>query len=452
MPPLWNHQRDAIARIGDQAATMMPYDMGTGKTRAAIEAMVADGCQRVLVLCPSKVVSVWPREFEKYAPEHFCVVALDRGTATDRARTAQLALFNGSARGDRVVIVVNYEACWRTSMRKVLLGFEWDLVVADESHRIKAPGGKASTMAGLLTRRSRKRLAMTGTPMPHSPLDVYGQYRFLDPTIFGTSYAAFRNRYARMGGQSGEEVQEWRDLDELQRKFYSIALPNIQAGDVLDLPEIHVFDRVCTLEPSARRVYEQLAHDFESDLTEGKVTAANVLTRLMRLGQVASGTIKTDAGEPVPVSQAKESLMEEVLDEIAHDEPVVVFCRFRSDLAAVHRVAAAAHRTSKELSGSRNELLEWQEGQGSVLAVQIQSGGVGIDLTRARYAVYYSVNYSMGDYDQSAKREHRPGQTRTCFAIHLIAEDTIDRDIYTALRERRDLVNSVLQRHTRRAA
>ena len=449
-PPLWKHQRDGIAFLRDHPASMLAYDMGTGKTRVAIEAMSLDGAQRVLVLCPKSVVAVWPRELEKYAPGRYLAVPLGKGTTAERAARAKQALFHGAARGDKVVVIVNYEAAWRGDLKKLLLGVDWDLVIADESHRIKAPGGKASAFCALLSSRARKRLCMTGTPMPHSPLDIYGQYRFLAPSIFGTSFARFKAEYAKMGGYGGHEVDEYINLERLQAMFYSIAL-RVEADEVLDLPGLHEYDRVVELEPGARRAYDQLLARFQADLAEGRVTAANVLTRLLRLSQCANGVLKTDDGQEVAVSQAKEQALEEVFDELERSEPVVVFCRFRTDIDTVHRVAAAAGRVSKELSGRCNELQEWQEGHGSILAVQIQAGGVGVDLTRARYAVYYSVNYSMGDYDQSRRRLYRPGQSRRCTYVHLVAEATIDQDIYEALSERRDLVESVLIKNRRAA-
>ena len=88
---------------------------------------------------------------------------------------------------------------------------------------------------------------------------------------------------------------------------------------------------------------------------------------------------------------------------------------------------SGAVRTARELSGSRHELEEWQDGAGQVLAVQIQAGGLGVDLTRAAYCIYYSLGFSLSEYEQSLARVHRPGQTRPVAYYHLIAEHTVDR-------------------------
>ncbi len=79
-----------------------------------------------------------------------------------------------------------------------------------------------------------------------------------------------------------------------------------------------------------------------------------------------------------------------------------------------------------------------------MLAVQIQAGGTGIDLTRACYCVYMSVGFSLGDYEQSLARVHRPGQDRTVWYYHIVGRDTVDEMVYHALRARKNLVEGVL--------
>ena len=83
-------------------------------------------------------------------------------------------------------------------------------------------------------------------------------------------------------------------------------------------------------------------------------------------------------------------------------------------------------------------------GEATVLAVQIQSGGEGIDLTRAAYCAYYSIGHSLGDYDQSLARIHRPGQTRPVVYYHLTASATVDVAVYDALDKKRNVIDAVL--------
>jgi SNF2 family DNA or RNA helicase len=181
------------------------------------------------------------------------------------------------------------------------------------------------------------------------------------------------------------------------------------------------------------------------------------LVELLRLQQVTSGHVFTDAGELQTVSTAKEELLAETLEDLPQEEPVVVFCRFVEDLRRVRRVAERQGRRYAQLSGSdHGGLRVWQDGEADVLGVQIQSGGVGIDLTKSgerpcRYAVYYSQGFSLLDYEQSLSRVHRPGQTSPVVYYHLVclvdeAERSIDELVYENLSRKREVIEGVLER------
>jgi SNF2 family DNA or RNA helicase len=108
-------------------------------------------------------------------------------------------------------------------------------------------------------------------------------------------------------------------------------------------------------------------------------------------------------------------------------------------------VARELGREYAEVSGERKDLERWQRGDATILGVQIQSGGVGIDCSRACYAFYYSLTFSLGDYEQSLARLRRPGQTRCVRYYHLVATGTVDEQVYAALRARRNVIEAVLQ-------
>jgi SNF2 family DNA or RNA helicase len=446
----WRHQREAVAfvqqlyRRGKRGA-MIAAVMGTGKSAMTVYLCAEEGFQLILILCPLRVVQVWKPQFEMHSGVPFLVVALDDTFSNVKAKRdeAQRKINLAKARSVPVVVVINYDSAWRTPFAEWALKQKWDLVVADEVHRCKAPGGKASRYLARLGKAARCRLGLSGTPMPHSPLDVYGYFRFIDATIFGWSYNRFRQHFAVMGGYQNHQVVDYDNLDELNRKFYSVAYSC--GKDVLDLPpEMHV-TLTCQLGAEARRAYRSLKRNLMAELDAGEVTVANALVKLLRLQQITGGYIRTDDGEDVQIDSAKMNLLRDVLEDIDPQEPVIVFCRFHKDLEAVNRVADETGRRSLELSGRMDELKQWQAGDAPVLAVQIDSGGVGVDLTRARYSIYYSLGFSLGSYEQSLARIHRPGQTRPVEYIHLLAQDTVDEQVMAALARRSDVVNSVLQ-------
>jgi SNF2 family DNA or RNA helicase len=422
----WRHQRDACDWVCKRRSSMLALDMGTGKTLTAIMAT----CKK------DSLVST---------------VLLGKGSTKIRAAKFKKAMLT-RPKGAPLIFVTNYDSVWRGELAKVIGSHKWKAIILDESHRIKSPGGKASRWLASLARANpqARLLCLTGTPMPHSPLDLYGQFRFLDPSVFGTSFARMRARYAECDPMFPSKVRKWLRQDELAAILDRNSF-RVTADEVLDLPDA-MHERIqVSLTPKERRFYDSLEGEMVAAIEGGHVVVSNALTKLLRLQQATGGHSVIETGDgPATVyldgTPSKRSAFEGWLEDIHINEPVVVFCRFRSDIHDVIAACKATGRTYAELSGEKNQLAEWQSGEFDVIVVQIQSGGVGVDLTRAAYCVYYSLGYSLGDYEQSLARLRRPGQTRCVRYYHLVAEDTIDEEVYKALSNRRDVVNHVLER------
>jgi SNF2 family DNA or RNA helicase len=445
----WRHQIEAFQFTMERllrgaGATLLALEMGVGKTLVALMVLAALAAKRILICCPLRVVPVWEQQIDRHLDLSLVVVALDDnvGSVANKKKLAEEKLKLAEVTGRPLVIIINYDSVWRNPFADWAEGQQWDLIIADESHRLKAPGGKASLALKRLRQHARGRLALTGTPMPHSPLDVYAQFRFLSQTIFGPSFAAFRQKYAVMGGFQRKQVTSFQCLDELEALMRTITYR--VSKDVLDLPpQTHVTYH-CELSAEGRRIYQDLEDDFVAEVRDGRITVSNAMVKLLRLQQVAGGWVKTDDGQHHRVDSSKEKLLADTLEDIGPGEPVVVFCRFHADLDAVHDAAKSTAFPSLELSGRHDELKRWQDGGAQVLAVQISAGGVGVDLTRARYSIYYSLSFSLGEYDQALSRVHRPGQTRPVEHIHLSVRNTVDTKIMRALEKRAEVVEAIL--------
>jgi SNF2 family DNA or RNA helicase len=402
---------------------MLSLDMGTGKTLTTLLALGIDkpGVEAVL---------------------------LHDGENKKRAERLRNALL--MAAGRTLVVVVNYDSVWRGELGKIIEATSWAAIVLDESHRIKSPGGKASRWLARIAAKHdhAKRLCLTGTPMPHSPLDLYGQFRFLDPNVFGASYTRMRARYAECDARFPSKVKRWRNQDELAAKLDAHSW-RVTADEVLDLPDaIHETIPV-ELSPKVLRFYRTFEKEMTAEIDAGTVTAANALTKLLRMAQATGGYARIDGAAGVTAIDgipSKRLALQDRLEDLSATEPVVVFCRFRSDLDDVAAAARELGREYAEVSGERKDLERWQAGDAAILGVQMQSGGVGIDCSRAAYACYYSLGYSLGDYEQSLARLRRPGQTRCVRYYHLVCQGTVDEQVYAALRERRNVVDAVLQK------
>jgi len=129
----------------------------------------------------------------------------------------------------------------------------------------------------------------------------------------------------------------------------------------------------------------------------------------------------------------------------------VVFCRFSADIATVHEVCAKLGRPTVELSGKRHDIeAVWEPGSESeVAAVQIQAGGLGIDLTCAHHCVFFSLGYSLAEYEQARARLRRPGQDNSVVYTHLLARvgkrQTVDHAVMKALAKKEQVVTSVFE-------
>ncbi len=442
-PKAWRHQVAALQFARPLRGAMLAMAMGTGKSKVAIDLILARRHKRVLILCPLSVVGVWPDEFARHAGGAVSVCSLGHASVKQKKEKMCSAISLADVRGTPVAVICNYEAAWREPFGTHAMTRGFDLLILDESHRIKAPGGRASRYVFRLSKLIRSRLALTGTPMPHSFLDIYAQYRAVDPTVFGTNFNRFKHTYGIYGGYGGYELRGIQNKAELNRKIYSIAYR--VSKHVLDLPEEMHITRVARLAEQGQKVYADLEKRFVSEVAEGTITVYNALTKLLRLQQLTSGFIRTDNDEIVAVDNEKLKLMAETVEDTDPAEPWVIFCRFRRDLEAVHLMSQSLGRSCLELSGTRNELRRWQKGEAAILATQISAGGVGIDLTRACYCGYYSLGFSLGDYEQSLARVHRPGQLRSVTYYHWIIAGTIDERVMRALDARADVVEDILK-------
>lgn len=464
----WRHQRGAFWFSFKREAVLLDMKMGTGKSKVVCDLMANKCLTRVLIICPKSVLDVWPNQIARHAYIDYEVLKLNEGSVADKVELADRMIQWCDATGKRLVILINYESAWRAPFgplrnarneitdRGFALKRQWDAVILDESHRIKAPAGKASRFCRLLRTHAAIRMCLSGTPMPHSPLDIWAQFQFLDNRILGDSFPKFRTRIAKMGGYEQKQVLQWINQPWLASQLSSITYS--VDSEVLDLPPAHHITRMCKLSPKARATYKEIEKEFYAELDayvsgeaqgDERTTISNVLVKLLRCQQVTSGYVRDDLRRDIRVDTSKEELLEDILEDIS--DPVVVFARFQHDLDVIHAVAKRLGKRCKELSGRAKELgpNATYPPDCDVLAVQIQSGGVGIDLTGASYGIYYSLDRSLGNYDQSLARLNRPlpdGSSKQVTFYHLLASDTIDGTIYRALDERRDVVESLSAR------
>lgn len=447
------HQLEAFDFAYPKSGTLLAIEMGGGKTMVTLMLQEAWGAKNTLVVCPKHVIPVWEAEARKHLPRPPFILPCVKGTVAARAKQAhKFRLAHGRS---GYMLIINYESVWRNDFAKFLLKHPWDLVICDESHRIKSHDSKVSVFMHHLRPKTKRRLCLTGTPNFHSQLDFFGQARFLDPDIFGWSYHRFARRFAKYRpmevitkGGKPKKIQVicgYQNEEEL-KKVTSKFTYRPESIDKSTWPEYRHETFYCQMPKSARDLYLSLKHELMAEVDDGTVTAFNSLTATLRLRQIAAGHVPFDEdedGEVRTIHREKAKLLKEYLTDV--DTPVAVFCHWRHDCEEIRRVAEELGRTYGEVSGRRHDLEGGEYPAGvDVLALQYRSGGSGVNLqNRCHRAVFYTPTYSAGDYSQALRRVWREGQTHGVVFTHLLTQDSLEEVVHKALLDRTE-VNTAL--------
>lgn len=434
------------------------FEMGCGKTLTALAiagaAYQMGYVKKVLIIAPTSVVAVWPKEFQEFADFKYTCRTLLGDKAVRIKQIDDLLKFPFQA---MKVAVINYESIWREGIFEKLQEYDADMIICDESQRIKTHDAEQSKAAHQLGDKARYKLILSGTPVQNNAIDIFSQYRFLDASIFGTNFYQFRNRYAIMGGFNRKQIVGYKDLDGLIRKEHSIAF-RITKEEAIDLPEQTFETRKIAFSDKERNLYDRLRRDSYAELEGGgQITATTVLTKLLRLQQLTGGFLVQDnADRPELVSKAKLNALADIIEDyvIGSGKKLVVFARFIPEVKAIiETIQKILPRGKKQVAiygdikkEERGGIVkQFQEDPDTVVFVgQIDTAGTGITLTAADTCVYYSKNFNYATYSQSLSRIHRIGQRNTCTYIDLEIEKTVDELISRSLSKKEDMAKTVV--------
>ena len=437
----FKHQRDVFELIKDQQYYALLLEPGLGKTKISLDTISYrmtknNGQYLTLVVCPNTIVENWIEESRKHTPHLRCVAL----TGTKARRIKEL-------NKGYDIYVINYESVRVLARELTARGF--DLIILDESTYVKNPKSLQSKFCFEISRQIKDKLILTGTPVMNNPLDIYGQYRVLNPFIFGTNFYRFRSRYAVMGGYLDKQVLKWVNMGELRQKVLQCAV-RLTKDECLDLPPklyqvIHL-----ELPEEQERVYQSLKDSFISEYRDTVVTAPIVLTRLMRFSQITAGFTKDIGGqEHAFTTNPKAKWLVDFVQDLDPNRKVVAFCRFIHEIKSVERALTQAGISFVTVRGGTAEPINVvkhfnEDPTIRVFIGQIRTAGIGINLTSASYTVFLSNSYSYGDRIQAEDRIHRIGQSRNVTYIDLLFKDTIDVSIHKALTKKQDLANMVV--------
>lgn len=452
-PKPWPHQIDALRFIHARRGALLWIPMGAGKTRIVIDYLQNTPPGPTLILCPLKVARVWPTEFEKYQVKWRPITVLDSESVKERAEV--LRTCKDFSYG---IVVVNYDAARTEPLRSALLKVPWTRIILDECHRIKSAGGLTSRFVARLCKSCAKIIGLSGTPLTTGIrgrggrliggwLDMYGQARAIVPGHFGKTHAEYKQRYGIWMTEPFPKLLDDVNQVEWHAKLESFCFHIGEDELAYTLPEFTDQKISIWLPPKVLEAYLHLEDEFIAQLEDEEVSASNALVKQLRLQQIAGGFLQPDTGGPAqPVHEEKFAAIRELISDMAPEERIVVFCKFRPEIAALRDVMKDVGREPFFMIGGLDTSEAWKQSHGGVILVQISAGSEGVDLTAARYCIYCSLCHSLKDYQQSRKRLHRPGQARPVTYYHIVASGTIDEQIYAALEAKEEVVESVRQR------
>lgn len=387
----------------------------------------------LLILAPKSVLGVWEQELEDSFEIPY---NLNKDKSSPLNPEITPGLLN--------ITMINYEALKRYKGKSNKLKNYYDMVIADESHRIKNPNSIQSKQSYFLGRGAKYRLALSGTPKGNNDWDFFSQYRFIDDSIFGNSTVKCKQEYFEPCGYMGYNIK-LRDYkkDDFYQKVNDHSF-RITKEEALDLPEITENIVPVPLNKKVMRYYEQIKEDNILELKNEQIRADLAITLVSKLQQICSGFIYKENGEPVDLGSFDKInyLKDLLLDHL--DEKITIFCKYTYEIDLLIRELKNYKILVYDGRSEANDWKKFNTGKYDILITQIKKGGTGLNLQIASTVVFFSLTYSYIDISQAKDRVHRNGQTRKVSIYYLLAKNTIERNIYRALKSKKEGAKAIL--------
>jgi superfamily II DNA or RNA helicase len=427
---LWRH------RLGGVLAD----DMGLGKTIQTL-AMIAyartqePDAPPFLVVAPTSVVTTWAGEAARFTP------GLDVRSVTRSQAKRRRPLGEDTAGAD---IVVTSYALLRID-QQAYAEQSWSGLILDEAQFVK--NHRAKTYQAARSVPARTKIAITGTPVENSLMDLWSMLSLTAPGLF-PSAERFTDYYLRPIERDGDGLR----LAQLRRRIAPLVLRRTKDLVAGELPPKQEQVLEVPLQPRHARVYQthlqrerQKVLGLIDDLDDNRFTILQSLTLLRQLA--LDPALVDDQHEGIAAS--KTETLVEMLHEIAEEgHRALVFSQFTGYLKRVRDRLSDAGLSTAYLDGSttdRHQVIDgFRGGDASVFLISLRAGGFGLNLTEADYCFVLDPWWNPAAEQQAVDRAHRIGQTRPVMVYRLVASDTIEQKVM-ALKERKSaLFDAVL--------
>lgn len=424
---LLDFQRDAVGAAMYHRGFLLLMPMGSGKTLTAMQIANRRYRQgrvtRVLVVCQKTLIDQWADNIAEWLPE--ARVISDPRTILD---------------DDRLTFyITNYEKA--RELLKQLRKCKFDLMITDECHKLKSRSSKQSRRLWLIGRGIRYRLGLTGTPVEGNELDFWAQMRFIDESVFGSTWGDFTEEWTRPAGFMGKKPK----LKESKRRSF-LKLVAEKSFTVTEEESLKLLPAIDTLipvrmGPTQAKAYRQMEDDLVVRLPRVEIASELIITQIMRLQQILGGFIPDEDKVIHRLGSVKIEALKDFLE--SHTKPVVVYARFIPEIEEIERAVKSVGRTPSIMTGSR-KVGTHKRFDVLVCQVGMMAGLDGIQHVTGT-AIFYSKPYSRIQYQQARSRLRRRGQKNQVRFYHLVVKNTVDTDLIDSLKEKDDLHNAVVQ-------
>lgn len=403
-------------------------ERGLGKTVETCALIDEGDFQRTVIVCPNTAKqSVWAAELALFCP--WLEVVVLRNSKTQRERDlgyVQQLIKSGLP----FALVVHYEALDIINGPKKV-GWkpfgEWDLVVADEAHRIANP--KTKMAKALKKIPTKRKLALSGSIIQNHLDELFSPLQWLFPDRYKSKWRDWNDRYLDYvdSGYSRVCVGVKIEMLDQMRDELGRYMVYRRKEDELDLPARTEETRMVDLSTGQRKVYEELVESYFAQLPSGEVVkASDGLALLGRLRQVATGL---DLVGEISDSTKLDLAFDLIRDS---DEEFVVFGWYKASVYAMaERLEAAGIKTftvtGDTKARDRADYIErFQTGEGRVFLGTLSTLGESVTLHRASNAIFLDRAWNPSLNTQAADRIYRIGQTKPVTITHIVAKDTVD--------------------------
>ena len=414
-------------------------EQGLGKTKQVIDIAIAKkmtkGYKHCLIICGVNGLKWnWVNEIKTHCNESAYILG-------QRVRNGKISIGSNNAKLDDLkaikdindyFIITNVETLRSAEITSELGSLckagEIGMIAADEVHKMKNPSSQQGK--GFLKLTADTMIAMTGTPLMNTPLDLYIILKWLGYEKH--SFYAFKNHHCIMGGYGGYQVVDYKNLDELREQLDTIMLRRLKSN-VLDLPAKLYVDEFVEMTPKQKQVYDEVTALIKMNIDQIKM-ANNPLAELIRMRQATgyTGILSSTVQE-----SAKLDRMEELVDDaVQNGKKVVIFSNW-TQMTDVVRARLAKKYKGVVITGQTNDI----ERQVNVNHFQNNSDckyivgtigamGTGLTLTAGTVEIFMDEPWNKANKEQAEDRCHRVGTSENVTIYTLMCKDTIDERIH----------------------